>query len=67
MRSVATGTTTSGHNKEVEHQRTKLKVAGSSSAEVIFFSYPVLYSDKPGQAGFGCPGLEIAIMSENLQ
>ena len=46
--------------QKVEHQRTKLKVAGLSPAEVHFFSCPekmLLYSDKPGQAGFGCPGL----------
>ena len=46
--------------QKVEHQCTKLKVTGSSPAEVHFFSYPekMLYSDKPGQAGFGCPELK---------
>ena len=46
--------------QKVEHQRTKLKVAGLSPAEVDFFSYAknAAYSDKPGQAGFGCPGLK---------
>ena len=44
--------------QKVEHQCTKVKVAGLSPAEVHFFSYPekmLLYSDKPGQAGFGLP------------
>ena len=47
--------------QKVEHQCTKLKVAGSSRAEVHVFSYPtkcLLYSDKPGQAELGCPRLK---------
>ena len=48
---------------KVEHQCTKLKVAGSSPAEVCFF-LKMLYSDKPGQAGFGCPITERKFESE---
>ena len=51
--------------QKVEHQCTKLKVAGSSAAEVHFFLLPSFLS-KTDQARLGLVALDsITIMSKN--